>query len=90
MNPDEPYRNRELDQIFDDIQKTLIRIETQTTRTNGRVSSLEGWRQYIVGAVSVLVIVVVPVLGVLAWQVVQNKSQLAGVDVQLTELELKP
>ena len=36
------------------IEDTLIRIETQVTRTNGRVSGLENWRNRILGAVGVI------------------------------------
>lgn len=36
-----PYSNRELDHNFSDIKETLSRIETQTTKTNGRVTRLE-------------------------------------------------
>lgn len=39
MNQD--YSNREIDAHFSDIKETLARIETQTTKTNGRVTSLE-------------------------------------------------
>lgn len=45
---DQPYSNRELDakilaidEKFDDILEYLGRIETQTTKTNGRVTALE-------------------------------------------------
>lgn len=36
------------------IEEVLIRIETQVTKTNGRVSSLEAWRNRIVGAMGVI------------------------------------
>jgi hypothetical protein len=36
------------------IEETLVRIEKQVVKTNGRVGSLEAWRNRIVGAVGVL------------------------------------
>jgi len=42
--------------------ETLERIETQTTKTNGRVSSLERWQSYVLGAVALLTLLVLPVL----------------------------
>jgi len=36
------------------IEQTLIRIEMQVTKTNGRVSNLEAWRNRIIGAVGVI------------------------------------
>jgi len=51
----EPYTKRELDHYFNDIKSilarqdgTLSRIETQTTKTNGRVSRLEYWRNVLI------------------------------------------
>lgn len=38
---EEPYQNREIDEMFSDIQKSLDRIEIQTSKTNGRVTKLE-------------------------------------------------
>jgi len=37
------------------------RIESQVVKTNNRVSNLEKWRAYIVGAISVLTALVLPV-----------------------------
>jgi hypothetical protein len=47
---DEDYSNREIDGIVSDIRSSLIRIETQTTKTNGRVNRLERY-MLIIGAV---------------------------------------
>lgn len=38
---DQPYANREIDEKFTDIQASLVRIESQTTKTNGRVTKIE-------------------------------------------------
>ena len=54
---EEPYQNREIRDMFDEVKATLERIEEQTTRTNGRVTRLEQWQAYVIGfcaAVSIL------------------------------------
>lgn len=38
---DDPYSNREIVEMFNDIQTQLTRIEAQTTKTNGRVTEIE-------------------------------------------------
>lgn len=61
--PDEPFSNREIKEMFSDMCVKLDRIETLTSKTNGRVTRLEIWRGAIVGGLSVLTVVVVPLLG---------------------------
>jgi hypothetical protein len=38
------------------------RIEGQTRKTNGRVSSLESWRAYITGAIAVITVIILPLV----------------------------
>ena len=67
-----PYSNRELDHYFKDLfekmgkqDKTLERIEVQTTKHNGRMSKLEWWRSAFVWSISAiwgLILIVVPLL----------------------------
>ena len=88
--PDEPFSNREIKEMFGDLCSKLDRIETQTNRTNGRVSNLEIWRGGIVGGISVLVVIVVPLL---AWALytlsnIQDGTQRA-VDAALSAYEIK-
>lgn len=54
------YQNREIDHFIKDIKdtlqkqnETLERIETQTTKTNGRVSNLEFWRNTIIASIPI-------------------------------------
>jgi len=39
---------------IDDLDTTTTRIEAQATRTNGRVTDLEKWKAYILGAVGLV------------------------------------
>lgn len=48
----------EVDIKFAQILATLARIEEQTKATNGRVSSLELWRSYVLGAAAVVLLFV--------------------------------
>lgn len=38
---EQPYQNREIDEMMRDIKDTLSRIEIQTTKHNGRLSKVE-------------------------------------------------
>ncbi len=57
-----PYQNREIRQMFSDQNTILIRIEEQTKKTNGRVSKLEKWQNYVLGFVAALSFLTVSVL----------------------------
>jgi hypothetical protein len=46
------YTNRELDSKFEQIMIILQRIEDQTTKTNGRVTRLEFWREGLMARVA--------------------------------------
>lgn len=48
MNED-GYTKREHDLIFNDIREALVRIETQTTTTNGKVADITKWRERVTG-----------------------------------------
>ncbi len=47
---------------LDNVQKKLGDIYLQVTLTNGRVNSLESWRDRIVGGLTVLILLVIPVV----------------------------
>lgn len=91
----ENYSNRELDRMFKELQDEmsasfltqkdqLNRIESQTMRTNGRVSSLERWRTGIIMSLSV-VVALVGVLSALAVYAYQSDqaAQTAKLEVEL-------
>lgn len=86
---DEPYRNREIDEMFGDIKGSMSRIETQTTRTNGRVTELEKWKYAGMGATGVLTAVVVPILAWALWVLVNIQTQVhQAVDDALSAYEI--
>ena len=58
---EEPYKNREIREMFDDVKITLSRIEEQTIQTNGRVSKLER-ATWILGTIAFMLIATKPEL----------------------------
>lgn len=84
-----PYMKREVDEKFQDIKDALGRIETQTTLTNGRVSSQERWRAYMTGGMTVLTIIVVPLLAWAMWVLANIQGQVnSAVDQALASYEI--
>jgi len=62
-----PYTNREIEEKFDEICKSLDRIEQRVIIQNGRVSQNEKWRYMTTGAIGVLGLIIVPILGWALW-----------------------
>ena len=48
----EDYSNREIDRMFGEIMTLLNDIKEQTTKTNGRVTRLELWKESIMSKVA--------------------------------------
>ena len=48
-------------ELVRDIHKRVLAIEKQVVATNGRVNALESWRDRLIGAVGVVVLIVVPI-----------------------------
>ena len=59
---EEPYHNREIREMFDDVKDALDRIERQTTQTNGRVTVLERWQSYVLGFCACIGLVLLPII----------------------------
>lgn len=84
----EPYSNRELDEKFKNLD-TLIRekhddtmikvneVIVQTTKTNGSVANLKKWQERSIGAGSVVLLVLIPILGWALLQISSNVSTIA-------------
>ena len=80
------YNNRQLERIIDqqstDIKDYLAEVinplTTQVTLTNGRVRSLEGYRNLLVGFCSCMVLIVIPTLAFLALQIFTNSNNIAA------------
>lgn len=52
MATDNDYTNREIDRMFQEIVTLLQDIKEQTTKTNGRVTKLEFWRETLIAKFS--------------------------------------
>lgn len=48
----EDYTNREIDRMFGEIMSLLTDIKEQTTKTNGRVTRLEFWKESVMSKVA--------------------------------------
>lgn len=84
-----PFKNREIKEMFVDVQNGLERIEKQTTATNGRVGKLENWRWFITGGLTILAIVVVPLLAWALWVLVNiNTTVHLAVDQSLSAYDV--
>lgn len=73
--PEEPFKNREIVEMFNDLKESNKRIEDQVKVTNGRVTQLERWKYIGMGATSVLTLIVVPILAWALWVLVNIQGQ---------------
>lgn len=64
--PEPDFTNREIVEMFKDVEKDVARILVQTTATNGSVANLNRWRERINGGAAVtgvfMSLVVMPIL----------------------------
>ena len=54
--------NQTLYVILKDLKQDIGEIKVQTTKTNGKVRSLEIWRGYITGGIAILGAILIPIL----------------------------
>lgn len=86
---DKPYENREIDNMFGEIKETLVRIEEQTKKTNGRVTQLERWKYMSMGATAILTTLIVPILGWALFTLVNiNETVHTAVDEALSAYQI--
>lgn len=52
------------------MNKTLTRIEIQTTQHNGRMSKLEKWQSYVIGFCACVTILLLPIMWILLTKIV--------------------
>lgn len=94
----EKYPDTTLDAKFESIEEKMDdHFEATTTIlkdlaekvgfTNGKVRSLQLWRQFILGGISVLIVIVVPTLGFLAYQVIQNQAHISALNAKVQDLQ---
>lgn len=79
---EDPYTKRELDEKIEGIHTQLDRIEIQTTKTNGRVSRNTAWINMMIGAISILTVVVIPILG---WALIQLVNLPTEINTAITQ-----
>lgn len=58
--------------MLDNLKEGQCKILEQTTKHNGRMSSLELWQSYVIGAVAVLTVLVLPILFMIVSEIISH------------------
>ena len=91
MNADNELQQKDIDYIKD----ALIRIESQTIKTNGRVNKLENWRSLLVGGYVVFTGFLLPLLGyiyfdqqsILKNEIIDNQQEIINNQERINNLK---
>ena len=67
-----------MDDHFEATTAILKDVVERVTYTNGSVNDLKQWRQYIMGGLTVLMVIIIPVLGYLSYEVIQDANAIAA------------
>lgn len=85
---EQPFSNREITAKFDEIIDIATRIETQTTKTNGRVTKLEELNATRNGVVSVVKWLGLAVFGILVAYLGWLGAEVNGINKTLSAYEI--
>lgn len=73
IDPTKPMSNEVIVYHLADIKKDVQAVLVQTSKTNGRVTSLEKWKAYTAGAMAVVMVILLPILMILVSMYLNKK-----------------
>ena len=92
MSKEEPFTNREIKGFFDNIKELLVghatvhsEILSQVKLTNGKVILNTAYRNYLTGAVGVILVILVPVLFWAVSTIVEVQANTANLDILVSQ-----
>ena len=90
MNEDTPFSNREIREMVKDTSLAIARVEEQTKEHNHRMTKMEEWKAYSLGAMSVITLIILPILGWALWALVNIQDTVdASVKDAFKEVQLE-
>lgn len=79
-----------LEEHHKSVREILERIEFQTVNTNGKVATLQKWREQMSGAIKVILVVVVPLLSWALYQISIIDSKVSsGIREELSKYDIE-